>query len=38
MVKYTKTIRRQQHTKCLSVFDRFVGMAVEIFLNLLKSS
>ena len=38
MVKYTQTIRRQQPTKCLSVFDRFVGMAVEIFLNLLKSS
>ena len=27
MVKQTQTIRRQQPTNCLSVFDQFVGLA-----------
>ena len=27
MVKHTQTIRRQKPTNCLSVFDRFVGLA-----------
>ena len=27
MVKHTQTIRRQQPTNCLSVFDHFVGLA-----------
>ena len=27
MFKHTKTIRRQQRTNCLSVFDHFVGLA-----------
>ena len=27
MVKHTQTIRRQQRTNCLSVFDHFVGLA-----------
>ena len=26
MVKRTQTIRRQQPTNCLSVFDRFMGL------------
>ena len=29
MVKYTQTIRRQQSTSCLSVFDHFVGLALK---------
>ena len=29
MVKHTQTIRRQQLTKCLSVFDHFVGLALK---------
>ena len=29
MVKHTQTIRRQQPTNCLSVFDHFVGLAVK---------
>ena len=29
MVKHTQTIRRQQLTNCLSVFDHFVGLAIE---------
>ena len=29
MVKYTKAIRRQQPTNCLSVFDHFDGLALE---------
>ena len=30
MVKHTlKTIRRQKPTNCLSVFDRFVGLALK---------
>ena len=28
MVKHTQTIRRQQPTNCLSVFDHFVGLAL----------
>ena len=29
MVKHTETIRRQQLTNCLSVFDHFVGLALK---------
>ena len=29
MVKHTQTIRWQQPTNCLSVFDHFVGLALE---------
>ena len=29
MVKHTETIRRQQPTNCLSVFDYFVGFALK---------
>ena len=29
MVKHTQTIRRQQSTDCLSVFDHFVGLSLE---------
>ena len=29
MVKHTQTIRRQQPTNCLSVFDQFVGLALK---------
>ena len=29
MVKHTQTIRRQQATNCLSVFDHSVGLAVK---------
>ena len=29
MVKHTQTIRRQQSTDCLSVFDHFVGLVLE---------
>ena len=29
MVKQTQTIRRQQPTNCLSVFDHFVGLALK---------
>ena len=29
MVKHTQAIRRQQSTDCLSVFDHFVGLALE---------
>ena len=29
MVKHTQTIRRQKPTNCLSVFDHFVGLALE---------
>ena len=29
MVKHTQTIRRQQPTSCLSLFDYFVGLALE---------
>ena len=28
MVKHTQTIRRQQHTNCLSVIDHFLGLAL----------
>ena len=34
MVKYTQTIRRQQRTSCLSVFDYFVGL---VFKGLLEN-
>ena len=30
MVKHTEKIRRQQPTNCLSVFDRFVGLALKV--------
>ena len=36
MVRQTQTIRRQQQTNCLSVFDHFVGLALK-GLNLLKT-
>ena len=29
MVKHTQTIRRQQPTNCLSVFDWFVGLELK---------
>ena len=29
MVKHTQTIRRQQPTNCLSVFDHFVGLPLK---------
>ena len=29
MVKHTQTIRRQHATNCLSVFDHFVGLALQ---------
>ena len=29
MVKHTQTIRRQQPTNCLGVFDHFVGLALK---------
>ena len=29
MVKHTDTIRRQDPTNCLSVFDHFVGLALK---------
>ena len=29
MVKDTETIRRQQPTNCLSVFDHFLGLALK---------
>ena len=29
MVKHTQTIRGQQPTNCLSVFDHFVGFALK---------
>ena len=29
MIKYTQTIYWQQSTSCLSVFDRFVGLALK---------
>ena len=29
MVKHTQTIRQQQPTNCLSVFDYFVGLALK---------
>ena len=33
MVKHTQTIRRQKPTKCLSVFDHFVGLALRVKMN-----
>ena len=29
MVKHTQTVHPQQPTNCLSVFDHFVGLALE---------
>ena len=29
MVKHTQTIRQQQTTNCLSVFDHFVGLVLK---------
>ena len=29
MVKHTQTIRRQQPTNCLSVFEHFVGLELK---------
>ena len=29
MVKHTQEIRQQKPTKCLSVFDHFVGLALK---------
>ena len=29
MMKHTQTIRRQQPTDCLRVFDRFVGLGLK---------
>ena len=29
MVKHTQTIRRQQPTNCLGIFDHFVGLALK---------
>ena len=29
MVKHTQTIRRQEPTNCLNVFDHFVGLALK---------
>ena len=37
MVKHTQTIRLQQSTNCLSVFDRFVGFALKGFKPMLQS-
>ena len=34
MVKYTRTIRWQQSTNCLSVFDSFVGLALKGLIGL----
>ena len=31
MFKHTQTIRRLLPTNCLSVFDHFVGLALEVF-------
>ena len=31
MVKHTQTILRRKPTNCLSVFDHFVGLALNIF-------
>ena len=28
MIKHTQTIRQQQQTNCLSVFDHFMGLAL----------
>ena len=36
MVKHTQTIRRQQPTNCLTVFDHFVGLALEGLLGIRK--
>ena len=33
MVKHTQTIRRQQPTNCLSVFDHFVELALKGLIN-----
>ena len=33
MVKYTQTIRQQQPTNCLSIFEHFVGLALKGFMS-----
>ena len=38
MVKHTQTIRREQATNCLSVFDHFVGVAVKGLSNRYETS
>ena len=37
MVKHTQTIRRQKPTKCLNVFDHFVGLALKGLMLVLLS-
>ena len=37
MVKHTQTIRRQESTNCLSVFDHFVGLAIKGLKNIYYS-
>ena len=34
MFKHTETIRRQQPTNCLIVFEHFVGLALKVYSNL----
>ena len=36
MVRHTQTIRQQQLTNCLSVFDRFVVMALKVLSTVKK--
>ena len=36
MVRHTQTIRQQQRTNCLSVFDRFVVMALKVLSTVKK--
>ena len=40
MVKHTQTIRLQQPTNCLSVFDHFVGLALKelIFMKIYQKN
>ena len=39
MVKHTQTIRRQQPTNCLSVFDHFVVLTLKgLSINLFRSN
>ena len=41
MIKHTQTIRQQQPTNCLSVFDHFVGLALKglnILIQVLKTA
>ena len=39
MIKHTETILRQQPSNCLSVFDHFVGLALEglTYINYVKT-